>query len=157
MRAFLWNLFLAAVWGLAWGSFTLGNLVIGFLLGYVMLCLTSDLLDARSYCKRLPRLIEFVLFFIWEMVLANLRLAFDIVTPQHRMRPGIIAVPLDAETDVEILLLANTICLTPGTLSLDVSPDRRILYVHAMYIGDVETEKRKLKQGFEARLLRLLR
>lgn len=157
MRAFVWNLFLAAVWGLAWGSFTLQNLVIGFLLGYAMLWLTRDLLDARSYCIRLPLLIEFVLFFIWELILANLRLAYDILTPQHRMRPGIIAVPLEAETDVEILLLANMISLTPGTLSLDVSHDRKVLYLHAMYISDVETEKRKLKQGFEARLLRLLR
>lgn len=157
MRAFLWNLFLAAVWGLAWGSFSLQNLAIGFLLGYVMLCLTSELLDAKGYCKRLPRLIEFVLFFIWELVLANFRLAYDILTPQHRMRPGIIAVPLDVETDVEILLLANTISLTPGTLSLDISPDRKTLYLHSMYIDDVEKEKMKIKRGFESRLLRLLR
>jgi multicomponent Na+:H+ antiporter subunit E len=157
MKAFLWNIFLAAVWVAAWGDFSLLNLLLGYLLGYIVLMLGGDLFGSRGYSARLPRLIEFVCYFSWELLLANLRLAYDIITPRHHMRPGIIAMPLEAETDGEILLLASAISLTPGTLSLDVSPDREFLFVHSMYIHDAEEEKRKLKYGFERRVLGLLR
>jgi multicomponent Na+:H+ antiporter subunit E len=75
------------------------------------------------------------------------------------MRPGVVAIPLDARTDAEITLLANLITLTPGTLSLDVSSDRRMLYIHVMYIDndDLEEVRRKIKAGFERRVLEVLR
>jgi multicomponent Na+:H+ antiporter subunit E len=75
------------------------------------------------------------------------------------MRPGVVAIPLDVQTDAEITLLANLITLTPGTLSLDVSTDRRVLYIHVMYIDndDVEAVRRKIKEGFERRVLEVLR
>jgi hypothetical protein len=73
--------------------------------------------------------------------------------------PGVIAIPLDARTDAEITLLANLITLTPGSVSLDLSADRRSLYVHAMYIdgGDIEAYRRSVKEGLERRVLELLR
>ncbi|MFA7626264.1 MAG: Na+/H+ antiporter subunit E, partial [Candidatus Kapaibacterium sp.] len=64
---------------------------------------------------------------------------------------------LDAETDSEITLLANIITLTPGTLSIDLSEDRKKLYVHAMYIQDIEKTKYELKNEFEKRLLEVMR
>ena len=67
------------------------------------------------------------------------------------------AVPLDARTDAEITLFANVVSLTPGSLSLEVSPDRRTLYVHAMFLDDPDTFCRELKQGFERRVLELMR
>ena len=65
--------------------------------------------------------------------------------------------PLDAKTDAEITLLANVVTLTPGTLSLDVSPDRSTLYVHAMFLESPEALRRDIKEGFEKRILELLR
>lgn len=157
MTAFLWNVFLAAVWALALGDFSAANLAVGFVLGYLILWLARGVLPSGSYCARVPRLIEFVLYFLWELLLANLRVAYDVLTPTHHMRPGIIALPLDAKTDGEITLLANVISLTPGTLALDVSPDRKFLYVHSMYIRDHHEEKRRIKAGLERRILELLR
>jgi multicomponent Na+:H+ antiporter subunit E len=68
-----------------------------------------------------------------------------------------VAVPLDARTDAEIVLLANLITLTPGTLSLDLSDDRTVLYVHAMYLTDPDELRREIKEGFERRVLEVLR
>ena len=68
-----------------------------------------------------------------------------------------VGVPLDATTDAEIALLANLVTLTPGTLSLDVSADRRVLYVHGMFVDDPDELRRAVKQGFERRVLELLR
>ena len=73
------------------------------------------------------------------------------------MRPGVIGIPLDAETDLEITMLANVISLTPGTLSLDVSEDRKTLYIHAMYVENPDDLRTEIKDGLEKRLLELLR
>jgi multicomponent Na+:H+ antiporter subunit E len=102
--------------------------------------------------RRSAAAVAFVLYFIWELVLANLRVAYDVVTPQHYMRPAILAIPLEAKTDAEITLLANLISLTPGTLSLDVSSNRQFLYVHTMYLEEPEDFRK-----FEARLLKVMR
>lgn len=157
MKAFWWNVALALVWAFAFGEMTLASLTIGFVLGFLVLWLTQGLLDTTSYCLRIPKLIEFIGFFLWELLLANLRVAYDVLTPRHHMRPGIICLPLDAETDMEITMLANLITLTPGTLSLDVSEDRKILFIHSMYISDPESDAAKIKQGFERRLLEVVR
>ncbi len=66
------------------------------------------------------------------------------------------AVPLDARTDGQIAVLSNLISLTPGTLSLDVSPDRRTLYVHAMSVSSPDVLRREIKEGFERRVLEAL-
>jgi multicomponent Na+:H+ antiporter subunit E len=68
-----------------------------------------------------------------------------------------VAIPLDARTDTEITLLANLITLTPGSVSLDVSSDRRFLYLHAMYIDDLEEFRRSIKDTLEHRVLEVLR
>lgn len=103
------------------------------------------------------QLIEFGLFFTWELILANLRVAWDVITPRHYKRPGVVAIPLDARTNNEITLLACLITLTPGTISLDVSADRSVLYIHAMFIDDPDQLRREIKQGFERRVMEVFR
>lgn len=65
--------------------------------------------------------------------------------------------PIEAKTDLEITLLANLITLTPGTLTLDVAPDRKSLYVHAMFVDDPEQIRAEIKNGMERRLLEVMR
>lgn len=78
------------------------------------------------------------------------------MTPHYNMSPGIVGYPLDVKTDLQITFLANCISLTPGTLSLDVSDDKKILYVHAMYIKDRESFILSIKNGFEKRILEII-
>lgn len=159
MILFLWNLLLAVTWAVATGEFTLGNLIIGMVLGYFMLWLARRVLGETNYFRKVPQVLKFAGFYIKQMVLSNLRVAYDVVTPNHYMTPGVIAVPLDAKTDSEITLLANLISLTPGTLSLTVSDDRSTLYVHCMYIpgNDIDAARHEIKHGLERRVLELLR
>lgn len=157
MTPFLWNILMALTWAAARGDLTLLNLVVGAVLGYMLLWLTGDLLGASHYCARLPRILDFVIFFIWELLLANVRVAWDVITPIHSMRPGIIAVPLDMKSDEQITMLANVISLTPGSLCLDISQDRKRLFVHVQNLTDADKERRRLKQGFERRILELLK
>jgi multicomponent Na+:H+ antiporter subunit E len=154
----LWNIFLAITWAAVTGDVTVVNLLTGFVLGYVVLWVVRRAVGpTSSYFRKVRQVAGFAVFYVWELVLANLRVAYDVVTPTHHMRPGTLAIPLDAASDVEITLLANLITLTPGTLSLDVSADRRVLYIHAMYIDDVERVRRRIKQGYERRVLEVLR
>ncbi|WP_369603936.1 Na+/H+ antiporter subunit E, partial [Klebsiella quasipneumoniae] len=72
----------------------------------------------RGYTSRLPRLIRVIFFFFKELIMENLKVAFDIVTSIWHMKPGVIAMPLEAKTEMEITMVANLVSLTPGTLSL---------------------------------------
>jgi multicomponent Na+:H+ antiporter subunit E len=154
---FLGNILLAAIWVLMTGSFTLLNYTFGFAIGYVVILLMSRSISAvNDYQRRLPRAIFFLLYFIEELIKANIKVAIDIITPTFLGKPGVIALRLDAKTNLEITLVANIISLTPGTLSLDVSADKKLLFVHAMYLTDEEKVRADLKD-LEHRLLRVMR
>jgi multicomponent Na+:H+ antiporter subunit E len=84
-------------------------------------------------------------------------MAWYTIMPLDRMRPGIVAVPLEEMSEVELLVLTNLITITPGTLTLDLSEDRRTLYVHAMDAADPDAVRRDIKKGFERKVLDALR
>lgn len=157
MTPFLSHLLLALAWVALTGSYTAGGFFTGLLLGFLVLWIAGRRRGTTGYLARLRSVAGFVLFFLRELVLANLRVAYDVLTPRHHMTPGIVAVPLDVATDLEITVLATLITLTPGTLSLHVAEDRRTLYVHAMYIDEPALLVRSLKEGFERRVREVFR
>lgn len=150
---FLLNILLALAWAALTGQFDPINFISGFVLGYLVLWLVQQAVGSSNYFKKVYQIVSFILFFIWALIQANLRVAYEVITPPHTMRPAIVAIPLDVKTDTAITLLANLITLTPGTLSLDVSADRKELYVHTMFVDDVEQFRREIKDGFERRVL----
>jgi multicomponent Na+:H+ antiporter subunit E len=150
------NLFLTLAWAALLGSFTLPNLLLGFVLGYLVLFLSRRALPQSKYFEKVTKAIGFVLFFIWELSIASIRVAIDVVSPRHQMRPRVIAYLMDAHTEVEIVLLSNLLTLTPGSLSLDVSSDRKVLYIHVIYAEDEEKAINGLRR-LEKKLLDLLR
>lgn len=152
---FLINLLLALAWVALTGQFTPVNLFTGFILGYVALWLLYRLTGPTTYFQKARLVFSFVPFFLWELIKANLRVAYEVVTPHYTISPGIVAVPLDATSDAEITLLANLITLTPGTLSVDISSDRKVLYVHVMFVTDADHFRRQVKDGFERRVMEI--
>jgi len=155
----LGNLLLALAWAAVQAEFTLGNLVAGFVVGYLILALLvrGGVLGESRYVGKVGLALSLAAFFLRELVFANLRLARDVVSVRQNVRPGIIAVPLDAASDGEILLLTALINLTPGSVALDVSADRRVLYVHSMYVETAESARAEIKNGYERRVLLLMR
>jgi multicomponent Na+:H+ antiporter subunit E len=153
------NLLLALTWTALQGEVSLFNLLTGHAIGYgvLLLLIKGGVLPQSPYIGRLHLTINLAAYFLWELVWANFRLAKDVVMPRPQIRPGIVAVPLDATGDSEILLLSMLINLTPGSIALDVSPDRRVLYVHVMYMESPEAARAEIKDGFERRVLQLLR
>ena len=158
MDLVIYNILLSVLWALLMGEVSVGSLTIGFVLGYFALVVLYPSTGKKSsYFQKTVQFIRFSLFFTKELIVSSYRVAMDVVKPLPLMRPGVIGIPLDAETDLEITMLANIISLTPGTLSLDVSPDRKTLYIHAMYVINPDDLRREIKDGLERRLLELLR
>ena len=145
---FLLNILLSVVWVFLTGTVNATNFTFGFILSFLVLWLISSNHGKEKYFAIIPYLISFIFYFLYELVKANIQVAADVVTPKFYMQPGIIKYPLEAKTDLEITLLANVITLTPGTLSLDVSKDRKVLYIHAMYVHDKQEFIDSIKNGF---------
>ncbi|MCG8563145.1 MAG: Na+/H+ antiporter subunit E [Hyphomicrobiales bacterium] len=153
MNVFALNTILAFGWAALVGQFTLASLLIGFGVSYFTLWVARPLFGDTTYFERVWRVLRLAVLFVYELVISSLRVVWDVITPSHLSRPGIIAMPLDAKGEGEILLVASLISLTPGSLSLDVSADRKTLYVHAMFVDDPEAVRQGLKQGMERRVI----
>ncbi len=153
MRSFLLNILLALAWGALTGDFSPVNLLAGFIFAYVALWIMKYVMLSDSYFTRASKLVYLIAHFIKELVVANLRVAYHVLAPSDRMHPGIIGIPLDITSDTQITVLANMITLTPGTLSLDISSDRSVLYVHNIEVTDPEEFRKEIKAGFEHNIL----
>lgn len=151
------NLMLTFIWVALTGSFMFINFVFGFVLSFFILCIMARRSDNFKYFNRIPKVINFALYFLREVIKANLEVAYDLITPKFFMKPGIVKFPLTAKSDLEITILANIISLTPGTLILDVSDDKKVLYIHVMYLKDKDDFISLLQKGFEKKLLDILR
>lgn len=151
------NIVFAAVFTILLGSNSISVFLFGFVLGYAALWLSKPLYRDTRYFRQLPKTINLASYFLKELVISNLRVLWDVITPRHINRPGIIGVPLTAQTDLEIFIVASMISLTPGTLSVDLSEDRKTLFVHVMFLDDVEKARKEIKNGLESRILEVTR
>lgn len=143
-----------AVWLAVTGSLTLANIIFALIVSTLALWLIRHQLPGgRNHWLRLGRVLSLVLLFFKELALSAWKVAVMVTRPKLDVQPGIFAYPLTVTTDFEITLLANLITLTPGTLSVDVSPDRKMLYVHAIDCSDIETAKNDIKNGFEKKIV----
>jgi len=102
---------------------------------------------------RALRILRLAAAFGREFALSVLRVSRLVLSPRLAIRPRIFTYRLSLASDAQITLLANLITLTPGTLTVDVSDDRRELLVHAIDCPDVEAARRDIADGFE-RLIR---
>ena len=130
------NILLAIMWMLLWGAFDIYFLAVGFLLGYLLLGLISRTMEGPDYGTKGWKLLSFTIYFIRILVKANLQVAWEIITPGYAMQPRFIRYSVAGMTPMQITSLANAITLTPGTLSVDLAPDAKYLYVHCMYAKD---------------------
>jgi multicomponent Na+:H+ antiporter subunit E len=163
MTLLLTNLLLAIVWGALSGKATPDNLIEGFVLGYLVLWISRrNDPSGRVYLNIWWRVGSLTLYFIAELLRASFRVAALMFMPTKKLQaniaPAVVAVPLSLERPLLIALLANLITLTPGTLSLDVSPDNKTLYVHTIYSkkNDLDAFRREIKDGFERRIKDLI-
>jgi multicomponent Na+:H+ antiporter subunit E len=107
------------------------------------------------WARRIVHAARLAVFFGWALIVANIRVAIDVMRPNTSIRPAVVAVPLDVTSDAEILLLSMLINITPGSVTIDLAEDRRTLYVHVMHMVSAEASRDEIKDGFEQRVKRL--
>jgi multicomponent Na+:H+ antiporter subunit E len=154
---FLLNLILALTWAALQGDLNVTNLVIGFLVSAAVIYVFRQMFFEPRYFTKIGLGIKLVLVFFRELIKSNLSVLKIVISPRLRVRSGVIAVPTELRNDVALTLLANMITLTPGTLTLDISPDRRYLFVHTLNLDDPEDVKREIRMAFEVYLQELSR
>ncbi|WP_018239130.1 Na+/H+ antiporter subunit E [Ensifer sp. BR816] len=146
------NLIFTVIWGAISASFTPANLALGFAVGAVSLWLIRRELQPVTYPLRPLRLALLAALFFKELAVSAVKVAILVLRSRMGLKPGIFAYPLTAKSDFEITLLANLITLTPGTLSVDISEDRKTLYVHALDCADPGALRQDIARGFERRI-----
>ena len=160
MNPFVLNVLLALLWAAINANFTVTGFLVGGLIGYIVVGLSQPLFGGSGYLLKVWHVVYFVLFFLYELIRSSVRVAVDVLHPNlyGRISPGIVGIPLDVESEVEITLLANIVTLTPGPLSLDLSDDRRTLYIHSMYgAQNPDAIREEIKSGLERRVLEVMR
>lgn len=151
----LLNFLVAFVWQAMQPKAGPGDYILGFVVGFVMLALIY-----RPYGRRTWGAVTYGVYLIWAIIKSSIQVASIILSPHARLRQGIVAVPVEPCTDFELALLASSITLTPGTLSIDVTREasgQRVLYVHNLLVDDPEEMRRQIKADFERRIVRFTR
>lgn len=156
VKKFLMNLLLSFIWVALTGSMNYSDFLFGFLLGFFILWILNTDESDKRYFTRVPKTIGFFFYFLYEMLVANIQVAYDLITPNYFFKPGIVRFPMKATSDLEINLLSIFIALTPGTLVLDVSEDKKSIYVHVMYLKSREDFVSRIQHA-ETKLLEILR
>lgn len=146
------QIFVAMTWMALQNVWTGTQFVLGFILGLVGAYVISRQTKTRFYFSRLLAAIELLIVFLYELVKSTLRVCYIVLHPELPAAPGLIAVPMDVKSDIQITVFAGLITLTPGTFSIDIADDRSTLYVHALEMGDPEETVTDLKSTFESRV-----
>ncbi len=152
INQFRYNLLLAVGWCAMLGELSVRNLLVGFLVGFLALSVSGPMFRGAVYATSALRYAQLLGQFTLEFFASSMLVAWDVLTPRHRARPAILAIPLDIDDPLQITTLANLISLTPGSLSLDVSRDRKTLFVHCMFVDDPDRMRARIKGGLERRV-----
>lgn len=152
MKPFVWNLVLAVIWVALSGMFSPAGFLVGLIVGYVVIAVAGPAVGVGGYGRRVVRTVSFLLFYLGDLLLSNLRVAMDVMRPRMRSRPAFVAIPVQDLNRNQITLLANLITMTPGTLSIDVSGDQSTLYIHAMFVDDPDAVRDSIRTGLVRRV-----
>lgn len=151
----LWmlTLVLAVVWCFLSGAITLANFLMGMLMGALTLVLFRPFFpwspSPLRLFRKIPAFLRYLVHFLYELVKANLQVVYLALHPKMPIRPGIIAFATRHQSPLGTTLLANSITLTPGTLTMDVASDGRTLYIHTLDIAHPEEVREGIRRGLE--------
>ncbi len=137
------------IWLLLNNTASFGHMLLGALLATFIPWFTASFWQEKVQIHQPWLLVKFVAVVIYEILVANVVVAKLILTRQDKLQPGFLQVPLDLNSPIAIGLLANTISLTPGTVTCDLSKDQHSLLIHALHIEDAEATVADIKNRFE--------
>ncbi len=133
------------VWILFTFSFDLQHIIVGLLCSLIVTILVGDIYTQNLYKFKNPSrylwFVYYILVLFWEMLKANIDVAYRVLHPKLPIKPGIVKVKTKLKSDTGLTFLANSITLTPGTMSVDVDKENGVLYVHWINVKTTDIEK----------------
>ena len=133
---------LFVIWIFLTSSLDVQELEVGLALSLIVGALTYNVFTesglANLHPKRVAYAIAYVPYFLWAMIMANLDVAYRVLHPKRPINPGIVECKTVLDNDLGKLTLANSITLTPGTITLDVRDDK--YYIHWIDVKDASVE-----------------
>ena len=147
---------LVVIWLLLVNQLSAGHLLLGLLLGLAVPLYTARFWPDQVQVRRPILLLRFVAVVLYDILVANVTVARLILGRQERLEPVFLELPLRLRSDVAISVLANTISLTPGTVSAYLSGDRRCLIIHSLHTTEPEEVLATIRQRYESPLKEIL-
>lgn len=146
------SLAILALWLILASSYTFGSLVMGALVAVLVPLWTARFWPDRPLLRKPLKAFAFFLLVCRDIIAANLVVARQVLGPLDRIRPGFVEVPLDLEDPFVATMLGGIVTLTPGTVSIDIDMERRILHVHALDVPDPAALITEIKSRYEGPL-----
>jgi len=151
------SIVLLIVWLLLNNTIATGHIILGALLGIVIPWFTSSFWQDKICLSSPKSALKFIMIVIYDIIIANITVAKLILGPSEKLRPAFFDLPLDIEHPLGISILASTISLTPGTVSCDLSADKKSLHIHALHLEDEAKTIQEIKQRYEKLLLEVFK
>lgn len=155
------HLLLMLTWVVLTDHISFSNLFAGYVVGAVILWFFGrNMMTGRFYLSRVVAAVKLIAVLVWEQIKSTFHVASLVLSPKLNIRPGIVTIPVEVTSDIEITALINMITLTPGTTPLDISEDRKRLYVHVINLTDPDLSSSNLlatKRRFEALIREVFR
>lgn len=148
----LMSLVLTIVWLLLVNSVAPGQIVFGAILGVLVPLFSNAFWPGRPRVEKPLRLLRYFLMVLGDIIVANLHVARLILGSSAKLRPAFVRMPIALRDEFAIVLLTSTVSLTPGTVSAEVSEDKRSLLIHALDVDDIDALIAQIRQRYEAPL-----
>jgi len=143
------SLTLWIIWLLLNNTVAAGHMVLGAILAIIIPLMTSSFWPEKVCLRHPVTLFKFIGIVLWDILVANIKVAQLILGNKNNLEPKFLQIPLDIQHPLAISLLANTISLTPGTVSCDVIDNGKILLVHGLHEPDPQATIDEIKQRYE--------
>lgn len=145
------------VWIMITWQFTVASLLIGVVFSFITAVVAGEILIITERKFKLSRIfytIGYIIKLFWEMLKANFHVAYIVISPSLPVKPGIVKIKTKLKRDSALTMLANSITLTPGTLTVDIDKENQILYIH--WIDVVSTDTKNATEEIGGRFEKLL-
>ncbi|MCX7871532.1 MAG: Na+/H+ antiporter subunit E [bacterium] len=142
-------------------GFEIYNVIFGIICSVILILLFGDINIQNEWTFKKPQrylwFLYYIIIFLYEVIKANIDVAYRILSPNMPIKPGIVKVKTSIKSDAFLTILANSITLTPGTLSVDIDKENGYIYVHWIYVRDVDVEAvtKKIAYKFEKILMKI--
>ncbi|SBS36032.1 Na(+)/H(+) antiporter subunit E [Marinomonas aquimarina] len=150
------SLLLFSVWLFMNNSISPGHILLALFFAIGIPLLVNSMRDEHPKIRKPWLAFRYLLLVLKDILVANMQVALLVLGPVRKLQPAFVAIPLDVTSDVGITVLASTVSLTPGTVSVEISEDKQWLYVHALHLDNEQELIDEIKQRYERPIKEIL-